>query len=96
MRYGYPKRTPLQKFIDECKCIETKFNKMGLNRSEFYTKVLLAIGFKFEDFKMTNNTIFFRLNKFQMLEKFYFDLTESKEDKTESEASNSKHKSKPK
>lgn len=80
IRFGYPKRIELQKMVDECKWLEKKLNIECAQRLTFYSKVLLYIGFKLKDFKMGNNAIFFRLSKFNLLERFFSDLAENKEE----------------
>lgn len=55
-----------------------KFAKANVNRSTFYSKLFLSIGFKLEEFTIGNEAIFIRSNKFGSLEKFFSDLeTES-------------------
>lgn len=73
IRFGYAKHVALQKIIDECKCIENKFGKWSDNQLNFYSKVLLAIGLRLKDFKMGNDSVFFRSNKFHLLDKFFPD-----------------------
>lgn len=68
MQLGYPEHVSLDKMINEFKLMEEKFNKWSASQSNFYSKVLLAFGFKLEDFKMGKNSIFFRPNKIRLLE----------------------------
>lgn len=72
MRFGYPKRIALQKIIDHCESIEKKLNVS--NRTYFYSKVLLCLGFSPQDFKISNDMIFFRLDKFSLLDFFFSEL----------------------
>lgn len=74
IRFGYSKSVPFQELVEKCKTVEKKLIKASDSRSDFYSKVLLSIGFKFEDFKMGNEAIFFRSNKFELLEKNFCDM----------------------
>lgn len=76
VRFGYPKRIPIQKMIEICKSIEEKFKKM-YTQKYFYRKVLLTLGFKIKDFKMGNDEIFFRSDKFHLLENFFSDVQDA-------------------
>lgn len=78
MRFGYPKRISLQTMLNECKLVEEKINIPCVDRLNFIFKVLLCIGFRFEDFKMGNDAIFFRSNKFHLIEKFFLEVAETK------------------
>lgn len=75
MRCGYPKRISLQKIIDHCAPIEKKLRVS--DTTQFYKQVLLWLGFNLQDFKMGKDTIFFRLNKFPLLETFFSDLEQA-------------------
>lgn len=74
IRFGYPKRIAIQQILDPCKVIENKLMKMCSDRSNFCSKILLSIGFKLSDFKIGNDTIFFRSNKFHLMEEFFSDF----------------------
>lgn len=56
-----------------------------MDRTQFYSNVLLYIGFRLKDFKMGNDEIFFQSNKFHLLEKFFYDVAENKEKMSEEE-----------
>lgn len=71
IRFGYSKRVSCQKIIDECKWVK---NKSCASRLNVCSKVLLSIGFKLRDFKMGNDGIAFRSDKFCMLETFFSDV----------------------
>lgn len=71
IRYGYPKHVALQLIIDACKSIENKLVKPYVNRLDFCTKIIMFVGLKLQDFKIANDTIFVRLNKFTLLETFF-------------------------
>lgn len=75
IRFGFSKHIELQQLVDKCKLIEDKLNTARLDRSQFYSKVLLSIGFRLEEFRIGNGVIFFRSNKFELLEKFFCDIT---------------------
>lgn len=79
IRFGYPKRIELRKIVDACEWLEKKLNIEFEQRSMFYSKVLLYIGFKLKDFKMGHDAIFFRSKKFHLLENFLSDLAESED-----------------
>lgn len=74
IRFGYAKSIPLKKLTDKCETVEKKLVKTGLGRLSFYSNVLLSIGLKIEDFKIGNETIFFRFNKFDLVEQFFVDM----------------------
>lgn len=71
IRFGYAEHVTLQKIIDECKYVEKKLDKWSNNQFNFYSKVLLSIGFRLKDFKMGNDSVFFRSNKFYLLDNFF-------------------------
>lgn len=71
MKFGYPKRIYLQDLVNVCKELENNLKTISIKQSNFYSKVLLSIGFKLKDFKMGNNAIFFRAEKFHLLEKIF-------------------------
>lgn len=75
IRFGYSKRIDFQELVNRCKSLEDKFQNDSFNRQYFYSKVLLSIGFKHEDFKMGSGVIFFRSNKFNLLEKIFSNMT---------------------
>lgn len=72
MRYGYPKRLILQELVNLCRPLENELK--SFERTVLYKKCFLSLGLELKDFKMGNNTIFFRLNKFNLIEKFIHDL----------------------
>lgn len=74
IRYGYSKHVPFQKVIDECKWLENKLKIPCLNRSNLYSRILMPIGFGPKDFKMCSEMIFFRSNKFHLLENLFSDV----------------------
>lgn len=73
VRFGYPKHISCQRIIDACKAIESKLIKMCVDQVHFCTKVLLSLGFLLDDFKISNGSILFRLNKYHLLEQFLTD-----------------------
>lgn len=73
IRYGYPKRIDFKKLVDACKPIKSKLEK-ACGKSNFYSKVLLSMGLKLNEFKFGNDTIFFRSKKFHLVEEFFSDL----------------------
>lgn len=74
MRFGYPKRIAFQGLVNACKPIEEKLKKTCVEQSNFYTKVLLSIGFHLKDFKIGKDTIFFRSNKIHLMEVFFSNI----------------------
>lgn len=70
VRFGYSKHVTFPLLIDAFKQLDDKLYKMCSNRSIFYSKILLLIGLKLNDFKIGNEAIFFRLNKYYLLENF--------------------------
>lgn len=74
MRYGYSEHVLMEKMIDVFKSVENKFSKWSINRPNFYSKVLLSLGFQLEDFKIGKDSIFFRTNKIRLLEKCFCDI----------------------
>lgn len=74
IRYGYPKRIDFQKITDACSPIENNLKNICSDRYNFYAKVLISIGFKFSDFKLGNDVIFFRAGKFDLIQAFLSDL----------------------
>lgn len=45
-----------------------------IDRDIIYTKCFLSLGLGLQDFKIENNTILFRMNKFDLIENFICDL----------------------
>lgn len=76
IRFGYAKRVSFEELIDKCKPIEDKFSGRYFDRSSFYSKVLLSIGFRLDEFKMGNAAIFFRSNKFELIQQFFQQMEE--------------------
>lgn len=76
IRFGYSKSIDLQDLADKCKSIEDKFSYGGLNRSKYYSKVLLSLGFGLDEFKIGNDVIFVRSNKFELMEQFLHTMRE--------------------
>lgn len=74
IRFGYSKSVPFTELVEMCGSVEEKWNKKYANRGSFYSKVLLSLGYKFDDFKMGKDAIFFRSNKFVLMEKFISDM----------------------
>lgn len=72
MRYGYPKRLALQYLVDLCHPLEKELK--SIESTMLYKKCFLTLGFEMKDFKMGNNTIFFRMNKFDLIERFISNL----------------------
>lgn len=70
VRFGYPNRVTFQAISDACKSIENNLKNICKNPSEFYTKVILSIGFKFNDFQLGKDVIFFRSEKFSLVTEF--------------------------
>lgn len=81
IRFGYSKRVSHSRIIDACKWNELKIPY--ISRSKFCVNVLLCIGFKLNDFKMGNEAIAFRSNKFHLLEKFFSDCDAVREEEKE-------------
>lgn len=82
MRFGYSENIPLEKIIGVCKLVENKLSKWSVNQSNFYSKVLLSLGFKLKDFQIGKDLIFFRTNKIRLLENLFCDngpISNSKE-----------------
>lgn len=75
MRFGFSKRIDFKELVDKCKPIEDKLNTAHMDRSQFYSKILLCIGFTFGEFKIGNDAIFFRSNKFELLETFFSNIS---------------------
>lgn len=73
IRFGYPKRIPYKKLADACKPIEDNLKKICHEESNIYTKVILSIGLSLNNFKLGNDTIFFRSKQFHLMEKFFSD-----------------------
>lgn len=78
MRYGYSKRLALQEFIDLCRPLENELK--SIESSMLYKKCFLTLGLEMKDFRMGNNTIFFRMNKFDLIEKFISNLKNNSHD----------------
>lgn len=76
IRYGYPKRVPIQRIMDECEA--NKLTKTYINRSNFCKKIFTVIGLGFDDYKIGGDVIFIRANKFNLLEQFFLDVTAAK------------------
>lgn len=74
IRFGYSERIDFQEFADRFKFLEDKFKIDRDGRTNFYSKILLSIGFSREEFKMGTETIFFRLNKLEVLKKVFSDM----------------------
>lgn len=74
MRFGYSEHISLEKMMGEFKLVETKLNKWSANRSNFYSKVLIALGYKLADFKIGRDLIFFRTNKIRLLEDIFCEI----------------------
>lgn len=74
IRFGFSKRIDFQELTNKCRLI--KLNKTRIDPNKFYSKVLLAIGFSSKEFKIGNDAVFFRSNKFEILEKIFSDMTE--------------------
>lgn len=72
-RYGYPKRVHLIELQDKIRPLESKLKFISTNRT-LELKILQFLGFKLSDFKMGINMIFFRLNRFELFEKFIADF----------------------
>lgn len=68
IRYGFPKSLTLQNLIDLCHPLENDLRNIQINRKVFYTKCLLSLGFTSKDFNVGNDRIFFRMNKFHLLD----------------------------
>lgn len=79
IRFGFPNHIALQKLIDDCAPIEKKFNKAGVNQLDFCSTVLKSLGFRPKDFKMGKDTIFFRSDKFNLLQGFFSGTTHNEE-----------------
>lgn len=75
IRFGYTKRFDFKDLVIKCEPLKQEFIKYCYDRMHFYSKVLLSIGFKLEDFKMGTEAICFRSNKFQLMEDFLSDAT---------------------
>lgn len=71
IRFGYSKRIQFQEVFEKCKSVEVKFVEGYFDRSNFYSMLLRCIGFKVQDFKIGNDAIFFRSNKFELLKQFF-------------------------
>lgn len=78
MRYGYPKRLAMQELIDLCRPLENELE--NIESTMLYKKCFLTLGLKMKDFKMGNNTIFFRMNKFDLIERFISDSKNNSND----------------
>lgn len=74
IRFGYSKSVPLEELVEKCRPVEEKWIRANADRSSFYSKVLLSIGFKLDEFKMGNEAIFCRSNKYVLLENFLVDM----------------------
>lgn len=74
IRFGYSKSVAFEKLVERCKSVEEKWNKANADRATFYSKVLLSLGFKLDEFKMGNEAIFFRANKFVLMEELFEDM----------------------
>lgn len=74
IRLGFSKHIDFEELSIKCKVLEDKL-KRRMDRSEFYSKVFLSVGFRIEEFKIGRDAIFFRSNKFEILEKLFFDMT---------------------
>lgn len=74
LRFGYPTRIAFQDLVNACKPIEDKLKNTCIWSTSFYTKVLLYIGITLKDFKMGNDTIFFRSNKIHLVEMFFSNI----------------------
>lgn len=70
IRFGYSKRIPLQKLVLACEPIESSLIKICGSQSKMYSIVMLSLGFQRNEFKMGNDVIFMRSNKFHLLEEF--------------------------
>lgn len=75
MRFGYPNHVAVNKIIGQCRSLENKLSKAYNDRLDFCSKVLSFIGFKPEDYKKGTDEIFFRSNKFHLLEQFFSDTS---------------------
>lgn len=73
MRFGYPGHIPLEKMMNKFKLVE-KLNKWSANPSNFYSKILMALGLKLKDFKIGKDSIFFRANKIRILEDIFCEI----------------------
>lgn len=67
IRYGYSKRIDLQKLAVVCAPIEEKVIKLCGSQSKFYSTVMLSLGLDRNEFKMGNDMIFIRSNKFDLV-----------------------------
>lgn len=74
IRFGYSERIDFQEFADKFKILEDKFKIDRDGRTNFYSKILISIGFSREEFKMGTETIFLRLNKLEVLKKIFSDM----------------------
>lgn len=74
VRFGYSKSVAFEKLAEKCRLVEEKWKKKYVDRLSFYSKVLLSIGFKVDEFKMGKEAIFLRSNKIALLEKFFVDI----------------------
>ena len=59
IRYGYSKSVAFEDLAEKCNSLEEKYvwkrvkpNGLKPNRENFYSKVLLSMGFKLDEFKM--------------------------------------------
>lgn len=89
IRFGFSLRFNFQELSIKCKVLEDKL-KRRMDRSQFYSKVFLSIGFRLNEFKIGHDAIFFRSNKFELLQKLFCDMT-SEPNLISATKSNSKH-----
>lgn len=77
-RLGYPKRVQLKEITDKIQPIASTLKFISKHRL-LNLKFLQFLGYEQKDFQMGNDTIFFRLHKFKLFEKFILDFENNRD-----------------